>query len=75
MGVLTGFRLKIRLGYKEDRHHPPVTQPGLQVLVYKQVSLKCNLLPFNHVKAVIMINALITQNTLPLMKMPIHGVV
>lgn len=71
--LLTRFRLKIRLGYKEDRHHPPGTQSGLQLLVYKQVSLKCNLLPFNRVEAV-MINALITQSTLPLMNMPIHGV-
>lgn len=72
--VLTGFRLKIRLGYKEDRHHPQGTHPGLQLLVYKQVSLKCNLLPLYHVEAIIMINSLITQSTLPLMNMPIHGV-
>lgn len=69
---LTGFRLDIRLSYKKDRHHPPSTQPGLQLPVCKQVSLKCNLLPSSHVEAVIMINALITRSTLPLMNMRIH---
>jgi len=72
--ILTGFRLKIRLGYKTDRYHCPGTQPGLQLLVCKHVSLKCNLLPFNRVEAIITINALITRSTLYLMNMPVHRV-